>query len=197
MNCNVRESSMKIISDLLTDICEESTTNKDNNNGISTFIINIDLIKPFLSKKKPAISISKFIQRIIKYTQMENSTLVLMLIYIDRLCDLNKFKLNYFNIHKIIIGSMIIAIKYNEDDYYDVSFYSKITGVSQKEFKKIEYEMLSLLDYNLYVNEDIFYKYDNYLKAEDSDDETETEEEDTVEIKHKDKIELTRNIAVC
>ena len=197
MNCNVRESSMKIISDLLTDICEESTTNKDNNNGISTFIINIDLIKPFLSKKKPAISISKFIQRIVKYTQMENSTLVLMLIYKDRLCDLNKFKLNYFNIHKIIIGSMILAIKYNEDDYYDVSFYSKITGVSQKEFKKIEYEMLSLLDYNLYVNEDIFYKYDNYLKAEDSDDETETEEEDTVEIKHKDKIELTRNIAVC
>ena len=92
---------------------------------------------------------------------------------------------------------MILSIKYNEDDYYDVSFYSKITGVSQKEFKKIEYEMLSLLDYNLYVNEDIFYKYDNYLKTEDSDDETETEEEETVEIKHKDKIESTRSIVVC
>lgn len=80
MNCKVRESSMKIISDLLTDICEESTMSKDNNNGISILIINIDLIKPFLSKNKPAISISKFIQRIVKYTQMENSTLVLMLI---------------------------------------------------------------------------------------------------------------------
>ena len=53
MNCKVRESSMKIISDLLTDICEESTMSKDNNNGISILIINIDLIKPFLSKNKP------------------------------------------------------------------------------------------------------------------------------------------------
>ena len=43
MNYKVRESSMKIISDLLTDICEESTMSKDNNNGISILIINIDL----------------------------------------------------------------------------------------------------------------------------------------------------------
>ena len=36
----------------------------------------------------------------LKYSKIENSTFVLILIYIDRVCDLNKIQLNYYNIHK-------------------------------------------------------------------------------------------------
>ena len=56
----------------------------------------------FVSKKIPPICINNYLERLVKYTKMENSTLVLILVYIDRLCDLNKIRLNYFNIHKYI-----------------------------------------------------------------------------------------------
>ena len=91
-----------------------------------------------MTKKIPSISIKQFFERIVKYTKLENSTLVLILIYIDRLCDIKKFRLNYYNIHKIIVAAMIIAIKYNEDDYFDSIFYSKVGGVSIKELDKLE-----------------------------------------------------------
>jgi hypothetical protein len=149
--------TLEILSDLLTDICEENTGERDTNPPT--------LIKPFLSKSIPAISIKNFFERIVKYTKIENSTLILILVYIDRLCDKQKFRLNYFNIHKIIISTMIIAIKYNEDEYFDQNFYSKVGGITIKELQKLEHSILTLLNFDLFVNETLFNKYYNYIQS--------------------------------
>ena len=146
---------LSIIADLLTDICEESTTNKDTNGPI---------IKPFISKKIPSVSIKSYLDRLAKYSKIENNTLLLILIYIDKVCDINKIRLNYFNIHKMILASMLIAIKYNEDDYYSNSFYAKVGGVTKSEIDVLEYEFLVLIDFNLYVSDDLFLKYYDYIK---------------------------------
>ena len=146
-----------IISDLLTDICEESTSNKDTNGPI---------IKHFISKKIPSVSIRSYLERLSK---IENNTLLLILIYIDRVCEINKFRLNYFNIHKMILGGMLVAIKYNEDDYFSNSFYAKVGGVTKKEIDTLEYEFLSLIDFNLYVSEELFIKYYEYKKNVDDE----------------------------
>ena len=114
----------------------------------------------------------------IKYSKIENTTLVLILIYIDRVCDINKIRLNYFNIHKLIIASMLVSIKYNEDDYFSNEFYAKVGGIRMAEMNKLEYEFLSLVEFNLFVNEDVFNKYNTYLiSAHDNDEE---EENDTI-----------------
>lgn len=73
---------------------------------------------------------------------------------------------------------MIIAIKYNEDDYFDNNFYAKVGGVSRKEIDKLEYEFLSLIDFNLYVSEEVFDKYNNYIKSVELDEDEETEEDE-------------------
>ena len=98
-------------------------------------------------------------------------TIILILIYIDRICNINKCKLSYYNIHKLILGSMIVAIKYNEDEHYSSKFYAKIGGVSLAEIINLEYSFLSLINFNLYVNEDLFNKYNDYLLSSDSDDD--------------------------
>lgn len=54
----------------------------------------------FVCKKAPSISIEAYLERICKYTQIEESTLVLCLIYIDRFCDISKFSLSENNIHR-------------------------------------------------------------------------------------------------
>lgn len=141
-----------------------------------------------MTKKIPSISIKQFFERIVKYTKLENSTLVLILIYIDRLCDIQKFRLNYYNIHKIIVAAMIIAIKYNEDDYFDSIFYSKVGGVSRKELDKLEYQMLALINFQLYVSEAVFNKYNNYIKSVEVEDETEEDEIEEETCKKKNNI---------
>ena len=150
-----QRKEIEIISDLLTGICEESNKNKDNNSSI---------IKPFLSKKIPSISIFDFLERIVKYTKMQDSTLMLILIYIDRFCEMNYINLNFFNIHKLIIASMIVAIKYNEDNILKNEFYAKVGGVSKKEIDILEYEFLSLIEFSLYVDEETFQQYDRFVE---------------------------------
>ena len=73
-NEELQRRILNTIGDLLTDICEESTQTKDTND-----------------------------RKNLSYSKMENSTLVLILIYIDRVCDINKIRLNYYNIHKYFV----------------------------------------------------------------------------------------------
>ena len=73
---------------------------------------------------------------------------------------------------------MVIAIKYNEDEYCDNNFYAKVGGVSRKEIDKLEYETLSLLNFTLFVNEELFDKYNNFIRSVEVEEEEETEEDE-------------------
>ena len=66
---------------------------------------------------------------------------------------------------------MIIAIKYNEDEYYSQKFYAKIGGVTLAEICNLEYNFLSLINYNLFVNDNLFSKYNDFILSTDSDDD--------------------------
>ena len=54
----------------------------------------------FYAKKIPSIPVISYIERILKYSKMEEATLIVMLIYIDRLCENNNFLLTENNIHR-------------------------------------------------------------------------------------------------
>ncbi len=125
-------------------------------------------------KKIPAINIYDFIERLSKYSKASEEVFILVLIYIDRICGIHKININYFNIHKFILASFIISIKYLEDNNYSMKFYSKLGGVTKKELINLEYEFLKLLDFKLFVGEDIFVKYKENLLSleEDSEDDS-------------------------
>lgn len=116
----------------------------------------------FNSTIPPQISVFNYLTRIVKYTNVEQSTLIISIIYIDRLCQKNYF-INEHNIHKLLFTSILIAIKYQEDDYYKLNYYAQIAGVSLKDLIKMERDFLSLLDFSLFINEDLFEKYKNGL----------------------------------
>ena len=146
---------LKIISDLLTGICLENKQKKNSN------IINF-----FLTKKIPSISIYDFLERLVKYSKIEKSTLVLIFIYIDQLCDMNNVDLTFYNIHKLILSSLVIAAKYNEDKYLSNQFFAKIGGITKKEIDILEYQFLTLINFSLYINDEIYHKYDDFIKNE-------------------------------
>lgn len=94
-------SLIKSISSLLSDIIKENaTTNPKDSLTDKSKSGKISLGQAFYSKKPPAITIFAYLERIQKYSKLEDSTLILALIYIDRLCDMNDYQMNNFNIHR-------------------------------------------------------------------------------------------------
>jgi len=117
----------------------------------------------FSSKTIPTITLKDYLERIQSYTQIENNTLIISLIYIDKLLQNTNLILTPYNIHRILFTSIILALKYNEDLIYDFSLYSKIAGVGVKELKNLEIEFIHLINFSLFVNTEVFEKYKQYL----------------------------------
>jgi hypothetical protein len=119
---------------------------------------------PFASKSTIAIKVHEYVDRIVRYTGIEESTLIVALIYIDRLCCYGNYKINEKNIHRVILVALISAVKYNEDDIYANSFYAKVGGVTEKELYALESEFFKMIKFRFFIKEDVFLQYRAYLK---------------------------------
>ena len=173
---------IEIISDLLNNICEENKVKSEN--------INKN-IKPFMTESIPSLSIKDYLTRLSQFTKINESTIILILIYIDRIGKINKFILTYRNIYKLILASMVIAIKYNEDNFFSSEVYAKLGGLSVLELNYLEFQFLILIKFSLFIEKDLFNKYyynllsfqeeeeDNVNIEEDNEDNTEEEDEKT------------------
>ena len=165
---------INMISDLLNNICEENNSIEINNNNIS---IN-KKIKLFMLKKIPSITIKDYLLRLSKYSKISESTLIFILIYIDRLCQKHKFKITFFNIYKFILISMVLAVKYNEDDFYSSEFYAKLGGITKVELNYMEYEFINLINFNLFIKEELYFKYHDLLLNDENEDSNEDEKDE-------------------
>ena len=159
------------IADILTDIITENLNQSPNLEHDSDNYFDY-----FTCKKPPHISILDYLSRIVKYSRPESGTVTLSLSFIDKLTKRQNILLTNINIHRIILTSLVIAIKCNEDEYYSNSFYAKVGGITLKEFKILEYKYLCSLDFRLYIKEEVFLKYKKHLVG--SGEENEEEEED-------------------
>ena len=146
------------ISNTLITILEE---NKNSNNYKEIIKKQSKMI--FSSMNIPNISIKDYLIRIQNYSQMEKSTLILSLILIDKMCKKSNIALTIYNIHRILFSSVLISIKYNEDSYFDNTFYAQIAGIKPNELKLLEYKFLELNDFNVYTNDYDYEQYEKYL----------------------------------
>ena len=158
-NVKINLQLIKSISNALSTILEENIQ-LDNYKEI----VKSQSKMIFSANSIPDISIKDYLIRIQTYSGVEKSTLILSLILIDHICKKSNLIITYYNIHRLLFGSILISIKFNEDTYYDNKFYSEIAGVKLKELKMIEYSFLELSDFNVSVNKDEFEQYRKYLE---------------------------------
>jgi hypothetical protein len=116
----------------------------------------------FTYKVKPGISLLDYLRRILKYVRIEYSTLIIAMIYIDRICK-EKVFLNEFNIHRIMLISIYMAYTYNEDCIYDNKYLALVSGLSKSEMILLEEDFLDLIEFKLYVSEGIYEQYKKYF----------------------------------
>ena len=107
------------------------------------------------------ITINIYILRLLNFFNVQESTLVLSLIYLDRIRKRNIIHIDNRNFYKLFLIALTVACKFNEDMIYKNSFYSQAGGVSLKEFNNLEKIFLISVDYSLIVFRD---EYENMLK---------------------------------
>ena len=145
----------------------------EENNKLSNYhdILKKQRNMPFTSKYIPSINLKKYLERILYYTEAEESTFIIALIYIDRIGNFSNVILTPYNVHKFFFVSVLMAIKYNEDIIYNFNYYSLISGISINELQQLEIEFLILLKFKLYINKIDFNNYKILFDNADSEDE--------------------------
>jgi hypothetical protein len=141
----------KSISNIINELIDSNSKNENENKN--------DI---FETKGIPDISLYEYLIRIISYSNCEENTLILSLIYIDKIAKIKQ--LNKFNIYKIVFTSILISLKFYEDEIFPNSYYSQIAGVSEKELIIMEYDFCILLNFNLFIKEEIFNTFKKALE---------------------------------
>ena len=150
---SVKSHIIKAIVSNLKDIIEENKQYGQN------FIDGI-----FYLQQIPPISLEDFIRHLMACTNMNLSSLILSIIYIDQFCEKYKYMISLNNIYRLLLISIFISIKYNEDCFVSFKDYAKISGVSVEDLKILEYQMCAALDFNFYVKSEYYEQYFIFFK---------------------------------
>ena len=150
---NLKNQIITAIALNLKDLIEE---NKQNNNFLwKDNIFYLDQIPP--------ISLEDYIRHLVKYTSMNISTLILSIIYIDQFCEKFKYVLSLNNIYRLLLISVFISLKFNEDIMVDAKTYSNIAGVSLEDLKMLELQMCTALNFEFFVKSEYYQQYFAYF----------------------------------
>lgn len=106
----------------------------------------------FHSIRVPSLSLHQYVARIAKYFQCSNNCFVVCIVYISRVLRLNPdFKICKLNIHRLLLTSIMMAVKFVDDVYYSNAYYARVGGVPTKEMNALEAEFLHLIQWRLHV----------------------------------------------
>ncbi|KAK9742731.1 hypothetical protein RND81_03G194100 [Saponaria officinalis] len=115
----------------------------------------------------PTISIQCYLERIFKYANCSPSCFVVAYVYLDRFTQTHPYLLiNSFNVHRLLITSVLVAAKFMDDLYYNNAYYAKIGGISTTEINFLEVDFLFGLGFHLNVTPNTFHTYCSYLQRE-------------------------------
>jgi len=111
-----------------------------------------ETVTDFHCASAPAMSIRDYIDRVRKFFGCSIECYVVGLVYIDRLVKHHPdIVVSPLSCHRLLITSILLAAKFQDDVFYTNTFYAKVGGLKLNELNVLEQRMLGLLDYRLFV----------------------------------------------
>ncbi|KAJ6400274.1 hypothetical protein OIU84_015845 [Salix udensis] len=124
-------------------------------------------ISVFHGLTRPTISIQSYLERIFKYANCSPSCLVVAYVYLDRFAQRQpSLPINSFNVHRLLITSVLVSAKFMDDMYYNNAYYARVGGISTIEMNYLEVDFLFGLGFHLNVTPNTFHTYCSYLQRE-------------------------------
>jgi len=114
----------------------------------------------FHSRSIPSISVLDYLKRIVRFTNVEKSCLLITLHYIDQICArMPLFTLSSLTCHRFIIASITVASKGLCDTFCTNNLYAKVGGISVSELNVLEREFLQAIDWRLMCTREVLQEY--------------------------------------
>ncbi|KAI9033130.1 cyclin-domain-containing protein [Hyaloraphidium curvatum] len=114
----------------------------------------------FHSRQIPPITIIEYLRRCVKYASLEKTTLIMLLVYIDRVCERHRmFVISSLTVHRFIIAALTVAAKELCDSFCTNVHYARVGGISLRELNTLELEFLFLIDWRLSIQADELQAY--------------------------------------
>ena len=106
----------------------------------------------FHSRAPPTISITSYLQRISRYTNVEPCCLLILLPYVDKVCArLPAFTISSLTVHRFVIAGVSVGSKALSDAFCTNGRYARVGGVSIAEMNLLEKEFCAAIDWRLTV----------------------------------------------
>ena len=112
---------------------------------------------PFRKAKPPRISLRDYLLRLQSLMACSPQCFVLACIYLDRISA--KCPIDELSIHRSLLLSLVVAAKFQDDNFCKNTHYAQVGGISVEELNELEQRFLQLLDYQLWVEEDVYTEY--------------------------------------
>eukprot|EP00826_Nyctotherus_ovalis_P046861 TRINITY_DN5332_c0_g3_i6.p1 TRINITY_DN5332_c0_g3~~TRINITY_DN5332_c0_g3_i6.p1 ORF type:complete len:171 (+),score=18.10 TRINITY_DN5332_c0_g3_i6:198-710(+) len=117
----------------------------------------------FDAARVPSISIADYLSRLAAHFSCSHACHVCALLYLDLVVQrCPGCQITAFNIHRLYLTALVVAMKFHEDFYYDNEYCATVGGIECEEMNGLEGEMLTLLEYRLTIPH---CKYKRYLEA--------------------------------
>ncbi|XVF54865.1 hypothetical protein PTKIN_Ptkin05aG0215400 [Pterospermum kingtungense] len=124
-------------------------------------------ISVFHGLTRPTISIRSYLERIFKYANCSPSCFIVAYVYLDRFVQMQpSLPINSFNVHRLLITSVLVSAKFMDDIYYNNAYYAKVGGISTAEINLLEVDFLFGLGFQLNVTPSTFHTYCCFLQRE-------------------------------
>ncbi|KAK6918672.1 Cyclin PHO80-like [Dillenia turbinata] len=155
---NVTPKLINFLSALLQRVAESNDAN---------YRLQTQKISVFHGLTRPTISVQSYLERIFKYASCSPSCFVVAYVYLDRFAQRQpSLPINSFNVHRLLITSVMVAAKFMDDMYYNNAYYAKVGGISTAEMNFLEVDFLFGLGFHLNVTPTTFHTYCSYLHRE-------------------------------
>lgn len=130
-------------------------------------LIHPQKVSVFHGLTRPTITIQSYLERIFKYANCSPSCYVVAYVYLDRFTQRQPaLPVNSFNVHRLLITSVMVAAKFMDDMYYNNAYYAKVGGISTLEMNFLEVDFLFGIGFQLNVTPTTYHTYCSYLQRE-------------------------------
>ena len=129
----------------------------------------------------PGPDLKPYVSYILKATQIDLSTLAYSLFYIDHYLQMNSLEylskitpegetphkprfLTEHNVHRLFVTATLVAILFNEDNNYNIEYYSRIFTLFKEETIRLKIDFLFCIDFSLLAPVEIMEYYEDFFK---------------------------------
>jgi hypothetical protein len=119
-------------------------------------------------RASPAISVTEYLLRIVRYSSLEKPTLLAAVFYIDLLSSCYPaFTLSSLTVHRFLITGVTVASKGLCDAFCTNTHYAKVGGIGVAELNMLELEFLKKVDWQIVPEPSVLEAYYKSMISQD------------------------------